>query len=66
MYQTTSLKEKQIMEQFKLVDGESCENILKRDGNLLYLTNTKEPTPSSSSSSSKYSGLPPPHSSTSL
>ena len=43
MFHTITSKEKKIVEQFKLVDRESCENILKRDGNLLYLTNTKEP-----------------------
>mgnify|MGYP005988844759 CR=1 FL=1 len=43
MLQSLTLKEEQILEQFKLVDNESCGNILKREGNLLYLTNTKEP-----------------------
>lgn len=35
--------ETKLTEQFKLVDNESCENVLYREGNLLYLKNTKEP-----------------------
>lgn len=41
--QLLTVKEKKIIEQFKLVNNETCENILVREGDLLYLKNTKEP-----------------------
>lgn len=43
MFRSITSKEQKIIERFKLVDNESCENILVREGNLLYLKNTKEP-----------------------